>query len=43
MSTMTQQAVKLGIPSFQLQIPREVRKKLFRDEKLRYLFAKGIR
>lgn len=32
----------LGIPSLQLQIPREVRKKLFKDEKLLISFAKGI-
>lgn len=33
--TMTEQAILLGIPSFQLEIPFSVRKKMLRDAELR--------
>lgn len=36
--TMTEQAIILGIPSIQLEIPLLVRKKLFKDENLRKKF-----
>ena len=36
---MTHQAISLGIPSFQLEIPRSVRKLLGRDDKLMEKFA----
>ena len=42
MHTMTEQAIKLGIPSFQLEIPREVRRKLFKSPELMKDFADGI-
>ena len=40
--TMTEQAIMLGIPSFQLEIPREVRKKFYKDENLLKNFASGL-
>lgn len=36
--TMTEQAIKLGIPSIQLEIPFTVRRKLFKDQALRTKF-----
>ena len=41
--TMTEQAILLGIPSMQLEIPYAVRKKLFKDVELRGRFQKLIR
>ena len=40
--TMTTQAVILGVPSFQLEIPRSVRKLLSLNDELLERFANGI-
>lgn len=40
---MTEQAIILGIPSLQLEIPFSVRKKLFKDEALRAKFHQLIK
>lgn len=37
--TMTEQAVLMGIPSFQLEIPLKMRAQLFKDEKLSKAFV----
>jgi hypothetical protein len=42
MLTMSQQGVMLGIPSFQMEIPAEVRKKLSKDKNLLENFASRI-
>ena len=39
---MTEQAIKLGIPSLQLEIPREIRDELFTNPELFKAFADGI-
>jgi hypothetical protein len=43
MMTLTEQAIILGIPSLQLEIPMEVRKALFKKEDLMIKFAEGIK
>ena len=40
---MTEQAIILGIPSLQLEIPFSVRKRLFKDESLRAKFHQLIK
>jgi hypothetical protein len=40
---MNEQAIMLGIPSIQLEIPRAVRKKLFQDPILRERFSKTLK
>ena len=43
MCTMNEQAILLGIPSIQLEIPRMVRKLLYKDEKLIKSFTKYLK
>lgn len=39
---MTEQAIEIGIPSFQLEIPRKVRNELFSNSTFFDKFAEGI-
>jgi hypothetical protein len=39
---MTTQSVKIGVPSFQLEIPRALRKDLSKNDKLMMNLAQGI-
>ena len=40
--TMTTQSVKIGVPSFQLEVPRSLRKDLSKNDKLMMNLAQGI-
>ena len=42
LATMTEQAIMLGIPSVQLEIPLKMRQTLFKDEKLSKQFLNVI-